>query len=184
MDKYKITSWFFLPILTLGLISCTSNPPSILQLPATVTSVPLHSTDLKQFIGQTVRWGGTIIDIKNSKDSSQITILGYPLDEQARPKTRSRINTRRFIANFNKFIEPKTYAKDTEITVIGKLNRIDENKIGEFNYEYPVVTVEGHALWTKADDYEYAPYRYDLYYPWYGYPYYPYSWSYGSHHHH
>ncbi len=185
MDNYKIASLFIIiPILTLGLGSCASNPPTILQLPSSVKSVPLHVTDLKQFIGQTVRWGGTILEIKNNKDSSRITILGYPLDEQARPKTRTRINTRRFIANFNQFIEPKTYAKDTEITVIGKLERIEKSKIGEFNYEYPVVAVESHALWSKADNYENVPYRYDLYYPWYGYPYYPYYWDYGLHRHH
>ncbi|MFV2059713.1 MAG: Slp family lipoprotein [Gammaproteobacteria bacterium] len=185
----KITSLLIIFTMALSLVSCATKAPSILQLPESVTSVPLQTSDLKQFIGETIRWGGTIIETKNSKDSSQIIILGYPLDNQARPKTRSRTNTRRFIANFNQFIEPTTYAKDTEITVIGKLARIEKSKIGEFNYEYPVVTVSAHALWRIADDYEYGgPYRYDSYYPGYGYGYYPYYypyyWGYSGHLHH
>ncbi len=192
MNKVKITSLYSIAlILILVLTSCAiSKPPSMLQLPDSAPLVPLQSTDLKPFIGETVRWGGTIIETKNGKDSSQIIILGYPLDEQARPKTQSRTNTRRFIASFKQFIEPNTYVNKTEITVIGKLDRIEESKIGEFNYEYPVVAVESHFLWRKSDVYGDGPYRYDSYYPYYGYYpyynpyYYPLYWGYGGHHLH
>lgn len=170
-------------ITTLTLASCASEPPLILQLPEAETTVSLNNPELKSAIGQTVRWGGIILEVINKKDSSQLIILGYPLTSQARPNTYSQAGIRRFIANFNHFIEPNNYTKNSEITIIGKLERIEESKVGEFNYEYPVVSVEKHSLWINSGYYD--PYYYNGYNQWYGYSphyYYPTYWDYDSHH--
>jgi len=172
-------------ITALILSSCASKPPLVLQLPESEQSVSLNASDLKQSIGKTVRWGGTIIETKNNKDSTQIIILGYPLDSQARPNTYAQ-NSRRFIANFNYFLEPDTYTDKRKITVIGKLDRLEDSKIGDFNYEYPVVSVEKHAIWSTSRFYEYDPYYYNHYNYRYSYSpyYYPYFWDYNRHHYH
>ncbi len=155
-------------LTALVLTSCAaSKPPLILQVDKTQALTPLEQADLKSALGHTVRWGGTILEIINKKDFSQIIILGYPLDNQARPIYYGRNGTRRFIANFSNFIEPNTYTKNREITIIGKLEGIEQSKIGEFDYEFPVITVEKHLLWPTRSYYDYDPYYNDNYYYWY-----------------
>ncbi len=168
-----------LAISSLLLVSCAANkPPQILQIPESTQTLALNSVNLQNAIGQTVRWGGTIIETINNKDSAQVIILGYPLDSQARPSTYRQNSTRRFIANFKHFIEPGDYSEKREITIIGQLAGIEQNKVGDFNYEYPVVTVEKHALWEKQT-YGYNSY-YDYNYHWSDY--YPYNyWYYDQH---
>jgi len=165
--------------------SCATRPPSILQLPNNGLSISPDSGFLAQSIGQTVRWGGTILETKNNKDSTQVTILAYPLNQQARPNLYRQNGTKRFIANFNYFIEPSTYTSKREITIIGKLDHIEQSKVGEFDYKFPVITVEKHVLWPEQSKYERDPYYYDDYYFMYGYGYgrYPFYWDYGRHHH-
>ena len=185
----KLNKIIALNIISLVLVSilasCASTPPLNLQLPETEKTISLYSNDLSQSLGQTVRWGGIIIETINNKDTSEIIILAYPLDNEARPSIYSHNSARRFIANFNYFIEPNTYTEKREITVIGKLDRIEEGEIGEFNYKYPVILVENHVLWPTRSSYDSDPYYYDDYYRGYGYYpyYYPYYWGYGRHHH-
>ncbi|MFV1983282.1 MAG: Slp family lipoprotein, partial [Thiohalomonadales bacterium] len=185
MNKLKILA---LSIITVALTSCAIKPPVMLQLPESEKTVALENPELHSSLGKTVRWGGTIIDVKNNKDNTQITVLGYPLDDEARPVTFGKKDSRRFIANFNRFIEPNSYTKKREITIVGKLNRIEESKVGEFNYELPVVSVEEHVLWpdrNSLDPYYYGGYGYGGYYG-YGYGYssyfYPYYGGHGGHH--
>jgi len=175
-------------ITSIVLVSCASKPPLSLQLPLEKNQQPisLDFPELKSSLGRTVRWGGIIIETKNNKNNTQVTILGYPLDNQARPNTIIQNDSRRFIATFESFIEPNSYSKDREITIVGTLSQIEEGKIGEFDYEYPVVTVDNHVLWPKRTYYD-DRYRSDYYYGYgyygfYGYPYWGHY--YGHHPHH
>jgi len=182
----KLLKIFSFCIVSTILTSCVTMPPLILQLPETTKSISLESTELKSAIGQTVRWGGVIIETKNNKDKAQIMILAYPLDNQARPDIYNYSGGRRFIANFNHTLELSQYSHKTEITVIGKFDLIEQNKIGEFNYEFPVVSVEKHALWQNQRYYtDESNYNYNEYL-WFGYsPYfYPYFGIYDRHHFH
>lgn len=171
----QLKNIIMLSLSSLVLVSCAaSKPPEILQLPASTHILPLDSDNLQNSIGQTVRWGGLIIETKNNKDSAQVIILGYPLSTQARPSTYGKSSTRRFIAKFNHYIEPGDYSVNREITIIGQLDHIEESKVDDFNYQYPVVTVEKHALWEKqaySNNYDNYNYRWSNYYP-YNYWYY------------
>ncbi|VAW97318.1 hypothetical protein MNBD_GAMMA22-2274 [hydrothermal vent metagenome] len=181
MIKLKSLAIFVISLTFLILTSCAAKPPLILQLDNEQVVTPLSQVDIESSLGQTVRWGGTIIETINKKDYSQIIILAYPLDNEARPINFERDGTRRFIAKFDYFIEPNTYSKDREITIIGKLDRIEQSKVGEFDYEFPIITVEKHLLWPIRSNYD--PYYNDNYYYWNPY-YYPVHHNLGHHGHH
>jgi outer membrane lipoprotein len=48
---------------------------------------------------------------------------------------------------------------------------VEERKVGDVPYRYPVVQVERIRLWPKD-----VALGYDYYYPWGPWPYYPYYW--------
>ncbi len=128
------------------------------------------------FIEKKVRWGGVILDTENKQDTSQLTIVAFPLKDNGQPRVSDQ-STGRFIAIVNEFLEPLVYNSDREITVIGKLLRMETLDVGEFAYEYPVVEVQQYYLWPAEEDPVYVDYPpfwwYDPWYPHYPYYYYP-----------
>lgn len=124
-------------------------------------------------LSKNVRWGGIILSTENKQDSSWVTILALPLSSDGEPLDYEQ-SQGRFIAIVDKFLEPTIYSHDREITVTGKLLRIETHKVGEFPYKYPIVEVEHFYLWPPDPEpsaLDYPPFWWHD--PWYN-PYYPY----------
>lgn len=97
---------------------------------------------------RTVAWGGLIVSAKNLKDSTQIEIVGYPLDDSNRPK-RNADPIGRFIAIHPGYLETADYAPGREITVLGPVSGTRTGTVGEATYVYPVVDASRAQLWPK-----------------------------------
>jgi outer membrane lipoprotein len=93
-------------------------------------------------------WGGLIVMARNLKDSTQIEIVGYPLDDSNRPR-RGDNPTGRFIALHSGYLETADYAPGREITVVGKMTGTRTGTVGEASYVYPVVEASRAQLWPK-----------------------------------
>ena len=102
--------------------------------------------------GKQVLWGGVILSTTNLKDSTDIEVLGYPLDKNQKPQ-RDRQPLGRFIFSVQGYLEPATYAKDRMLTVVGKVSRSQAGKVGESDYIYPVIAAEQLYLWPQESDY-------------------------------
>ena len=102
--------------------------------------------------GTQVLWGGVILNTTNLKDSTDVEVLGYPLDTDQKPQ-RDQQPLGRFMFEAKGYLEPATYAKDRMVTVVGKLTRSQAGKVGESDYVYPVVTPGQLYLWPKQGDY-------------------------------
>jgi outer membrane lipoprotein len=163
--------------------ACSSHiPPEIRQsLEGTPSLAQVHE-DADSYLSKKVRWGGVVLSTENKQNSSWVTVLAYPLNDDGKPKD-SGLSSGRFIAVMNEFIEPTVYTRDRKITIIGNLIRTETIKVGEFPYEYPVVQEERHYLWPPEPEFtapDYPPYWwrdpwYNPYYPWHHpYPYHPY----------
>ena len=83
--------------------------------PQSVIAEPEHSR------GKTALWGGTILDIRNLKDSTHIEVLAYPLNTSYRPLLKSK-PLGRFIIQQQGYLEPSTYAQGRVLTVLGKVS--------------------------------------------------------------
>lgn len=120
-----------------------------------------------------VRWGGTILSMKNSQQESCFEILSRPLDSTARPE-RSDRDQGRFLACYTGFKDPEVFKAGRDVTVIGALTGFEKRKVGDFEYTYPQVAAENVYLWQErreptqtyvVDPFFYPyPYYYGYYY--------------------
>ena len=132
-------------IVMLG--ACASNiPEGIRKDTSNSPSIAVVKTALPDYLDQSVRWGGAIIEIQNRSDHSQLTILTYPLNSNGRPRLEAP-SEGRFIAKIVGFLEPSQYAPDREVTINGILRASIVEKVGDYDYAYPVVDAEINYLW-------------------------------------
>lgn len=120
-------------------------------------------------LGAKVRWGGTVVETRPQADRTCIEILAHELGRDTRPRISDDGNGR-FIACRNEFIDPEIFVNGREVTIVGELSRFQGGKIGEFDYEYPLVSADSVYLWPERDDYRaygYSPYGYPYHVPYF-----------------
>ena len=98
-----------------------------------------------------VMWGGVIVNASNTPDHTDFSVLYYPLDASQRPD-RTQAARHRFIVRYPGYLETMVYAPGREITVIGKLQGVEEGKIGDAPYRFPVLKADRIHLWPLGDD--------------------------------
>ena len=96
--------------------------------------------------GKIVLWGGTILDSRNLKDSTQLEVLAYPLNSSHRPM-QDKKPLGRFIIKQPGYLETATYAQGRLITVLGSVANNQSGKVGESSYTYPVIHAQTLHLW-------------------------------------
>lgn len=169
-----------LPVLAFLLLgACASNPPQAIEnVPQDNPSLTRVRMDIDAFIGRDVWWGGEIARIENRADSTFIEIVRQRLRENGRPLAGGKSDGR-FVARFDRFLDPVVYEAGRMLTVVGRIDGKTNRDIGEYDYQFPVVAVEGSFLWEIAEPVAPAPYPPPWYYydPWY------HPWPYHWHHH-
>lgn len=158
-----------------ALAGCQSNIPEEIRLSRDNTpNVEQVRVQPENFMQQGVRWGGLILDIENRQNSSRLTVMALPLNDNGKPGLYET-SPGRFIAEVDAFLEPLEYARDRRVTFIGSIVGTETLKVGEYPYAYPVIQVDQHYLWPKtlpASQYYPGYWRYDPWYypgfsPWY-----------------
>ncbi len=171
-------SWFgFFLLIVVG---CASPVPKAIREPAPgdirVDSV---RADAERYISAQIRWGGSIVAVKNHKEETWLEIVARELGANGRPR-ETDTSKGRFIARTQGFLDPAIYATGRLVTVTGTVAEMTTRSIGEYPYHYPVVKAQTVYLWKppaeKRDPFYYPPYRYEPWYPFYRpswhYPYY------------
>ena len=163
-----------LPTLTRTIIAlailggCASKPPaSISKIPHEDLTLTRVRLDLDQYMGSEVRWGGTISKVENKASHTWIELVRQPLRENGKPRTSGKSDGR-FIASFEEFVDPVVYEIGRPLTVVGTIEAKTKRLIGDYDYLFPIVTVEGSYLWKAAPEVQYQPYPY--YDPWFYHP--------------
>ena len=142
-----ISKLVFLAIVGL-LIGCASTPDfDTTQVDQSLTPQSA-ATEPERNRGKTVLWGGTILDIRNLKDSTHIEILAYPLNTSHRPLLESK-PLGRFIIQHPGYLEPSTYEQGRILTVLGKVSGSQSGNVGESTYTYAVINSEQLHLWSR-----------------------------------
>ena len=108
-------------------------------------------TSFASFEGDRVLWGGIIVSSQNLKDSSMLEILAYPLDDNYKPDLNVPALSR-FIAVQDKYLETLVYAPGRSITMVAVVEEIKRGKIGEAEYNYPLVKAEQIYLWSNQKE--------------------------------
>lgn len=151
-------------ILALTLTGCaTQIPESVRGDGGELTTFTQVKAAPEATVGQQVRWGGVIAEVRNREDNSEIEVVGFALRSFGRPESNDETYGR-FRVIVAGFADPEVYAKGRMITVLGTYTETEAGMIGEYVYEFPVVKASGVELWReeapRIDDW-----RYDIYSP-------------------
>jgi len=142
---------FFLSLVLLSMLMGCSTTPEFKAAKVDKTLTPrsvIAEPDLS--LHKIALWGGTILDTRNLEDSTQIEVLGYPLDSSHRPLLEKK-PLGRFIILQDGYLEPASYSQGTQLTVLGSIGVSQKGKIGEKLYIYPVVKAQQLHLWSATD---------------------------------
>lgn len=105
----------------------------------------------EQHRGQVVRWGGIIISVENSKDSSLVEVVARSLQSSSRPD-EDGMSPGRFLIVTSGFLDPEIFKPGQSITVAGALDGTQIRKVGEYEYHYPVIRAQGYHLWAPRPE--------------------------------
>jgi outer membrane lipoprotein len=173
----------WLSLLLLVLPACATVPePLRASFPKLLLSDVRN--DVQSHLNQKVRWGGRIVDVRNTPAMTLLDIVTYPLDNSARPDDAGE-NQGRIIVRKHGFLDPAVYRQDREVTVVGTIAGAETRPIGDYPYTYVVLNADVVYLWPPRPertqyyrDWPYSPFYdpfYDPFSPfgprWYGPPY-------------
>ena len=149
--------YLFLFCLFLG--GCTGLPKAMRDANVTDVTYTEGSQNIDSHKDVLVRWGGIIIDVENEENFSLVQALFYPLSYSGRPQP-DKPNEGRFVIKSKEFLDPVVYAKDMEITVIGKLNGNIQRMVGKKAIQVPLIQSMAIHLWPKDQNsyYGHGPY--------------------------
>ncbi|GAB4186563.1 MAG: Slp family lipoprotein [Wenzhouxiangellaceae bacterium] len=164
------THWMIAIVASAGLSACASIPEPLQgEFPATAPQVSSSPQ-----VGSRQRWGGVIIATNPEQQQTCFEILGKPLEDSQRPIAGDEA-LGRFIACKSGFQDPEVFKAGRDITVIGRVDRLEPRNIGEYEYRYPILDAEVVYLWPERPDYAYRPTYYPYFWggfhPFYNYPY-------------
>ena len=133
------------------------------------------------YLGQTVIWGGVIIETINRQEGTEIKILETPLTSYGLPEDREH-SEGRFIVKASHYLDPEIYQKGKKITIGGEVTGQEVQPLGETQYAYPVISAKELHLWREEEMRYWEPYPGYFWFPWYYDPwYYPYWYPYYRH---
>jgi len=139
--------WQWSLFLTLpALLSACATLPS--PLAGNFPPITPHEAQSGTENGQSVRWGGEIIQTNPKATQTCFTVLGYPLHADGRPKLRQQASDQgRFLACAPGFYDPTIYAAGREVTFIGTITGVQKQKVGAYEYPYPTIEASKVYLW-------------------------------------
>lgn len=141
--------WLPTVVSALWLTGCAGGvPQTIREAPSANPSLSAVQKQPESFIGQPVRWGGTILAVHNGPQTTEIEVLARPLNALGEPDAEAE-SLGRFIAEWRAFKDPSEYPTDRRVTIAGRLARIDTRLIGDYHYAYPVIAVDALHRWSE-----------------------------------
>ena len=125
--------------------------------------------------GSVVRWGGTITGISNLEDgTTSIELVSRPLHKGGRPIHNDKTEGR-FIAETADFLDPAIIKVGRDFTLVGTVTGVRDGKVGEAEYQFPVVALDNYRYWNTRNSASPGNYPYGYYPYWNGYSRYGYD---------
>jgi outer membrane lipoprotein len=122
-------SWLLLSTLTL-LGACASNvPETIRRAPPSDLRASEVQREPDKYRGTLVRWGGSIVAVRNLKDETRVEVVNRRLDSAGRPFMEDR-SEGRFIAKVTGFLDPAIYSNGRQLTVSGRVDGAIDKQSG------------------------------------------------------
>jgi outer membrane lipoprotein len=139
-----------LALLSLSVVvaGCASTPPLNMEGADTTLTPGQVAANPEAMRGRRVAWGGTIVATHNLKDTSEVEVLGYPLQASGRPDTGADAQ-HRFLVVRSGYLESADYRAGRLISAVGVLAGSRSGRIGDAPYTYPVLQADELYLWPR-----------------------------------
>lgn len=139
----------FLSLVCLVLLAACAGTPTF-ETGDTAPITPGEAVaNIETARGKRVAWGGQIIDTRNLKETTEIEVLGYPLDAYGQPDTGAGAQ-HRFLLVQEGYLESADYRPGRLVSAVGTVTGTREGMVGEAPYVYPALDVERLFLWPEA----------------------------------
>lgn len=122
----------------------------VLQDVDTSVSFVQLSKDPDAYTGETVLFGGDVIETQNLSDKTLVVILQRPLGSQGEPSAGD-VSEGRFIITTPGFLDPAIYSPGRKITVAGTVAGKEVRPLGEIEYIYPIIEKRELYLWPEEE---------------------------------
>ena len=93
-----------------------------------------------------VRLGGVIAKVTNLENKTRIEVVNLPISNSGKPDINQEPDGR-FVGYIQGFADPVTLSEGRLITMLGEGGKPEVGKVGEFDYSFPVMQIEGFHLW-------------------------------------
>lgn len=104
------------------------------------------------FKGQTVMFGGQVLNARRLKEGTRIEILQLPLDQSGQPGYDLTQSQGRFVAMHRDFLDPATLPRGTLVTVTGQVAGSITLPLDETEYTHPIIDITHLSVWTRVQD--------------------------------
>jgi outer membrane lipoprotein len=102
--------------------------------------------DPQAHVGARVILGGNIVATVPRPGVTEIEVLSHRLGGGDVPERGDRTDGR-FLVRAREFLDPAVYARGRRLTVLGTVAGVEERRVGELPYAYPVLSAERIKLW-------------------------------------
>ena len=143
--------WFIRAALWLFISACASSQDAGDSSAANEVSFLQVKTSPDSFKGQSVVFGGEVLNARRLKDGTRIEILQLPLDGSGHPGIDRTQSQGRFVAMHREFLDPASLPYGTRVTVTGEITGSITLPLDETEYMYPVVEARHLQVWTAAE---------------------------------
>ncbi|MBK5964417.1 hypothetical protein CCR95_10050 [Thiocystis minor] len=149
------------------LVGCASGVPQAIREDALGSpSLAEVQEQPERHRGRRIRWGGSILKVRNLAQTTEIEVLARPLNRFGEPDA-SAGSLGRFLIEIAGFRDPVEYPAERLLTVAGSVARVENRPVGDFPYRYPVVDGATLHLWPQPIALPPYPAPYPYPYPWY-----------------
>ena len=132
------------------LAGCATTPPIDIASADRNITPGEAAANIDSIQDRRVAWGGTIVNTRNLKDTTEIEVLGYPLNESGRPDTGAQAQ-HRFLLERSGYLESADYRAGRLVTAAGPVTGTRRGLVGEAPYVYPVLRADELYLWPLGE---------------------------------
>ncbi len=120
---------------------CTPPPGSTKLTPAQVSATGGHT-------GERLRWGGTLASARNLADSTELEVIGYPLNRCGEPRTGAQ-PIGRFILVKPGYLETADRPAGSRLSATGLITGVRAGQVGGAPYRFPLLQVNELRWWAE-----------------------------------
>lgn len=147
----KRTRVLFMTLLMLSVLACAAGMSDRVRSTVTYWG-PFSQVQVspKRYLGETVMWGGKILEIKPLEGATELTVLQLDLGDRDRPLDNDQ-SQGRYVARSTEFLDPAVLPKGTLVTTVGRVVDAAPRPIGQMTYTYPVIDIDEIKKWPAPE---------------------------------